>query len=193
MPSGDFDFWTAPAQANDLLFAFVDTQNSGGSVDSTLTVFDTDGQTILEFDDDDGPGGTSVVAGAQVSQDGDASFKVQGFGAATLTPYELYTRVVDPTDFQTEGNNDTPATADPITASLVIGDFSAADDDYFSFSAAEGDRIVVMVDQDPNDDGMRTDVHLDIIDTDTATILASGDDVSFNGDAAIVSSTPTRA
>jgi subtilisin-like proprotein convertase family protein len=68
---GDTDFWSTPAKAGQLIFSYVDTQNSDhsppandplSSDDSTLAVLGADGTTVLGSADNGGPVGASAAA-----------------------------------------------------------------------------------------------------------------------------------
>jgi autotransporter-associated beta strand protein len=187
-PANDTDFWvTTGAGAGDLIFAYVDTQDSTSSKDSTLTVIGNDQSSIIEFDDNDGPGLSSVVAGAAVTQSGNVYFNVNAAAGSEISSYDLYAAIVDPADTvdETEGN-DTAATATPIPilTTVMTGTVTGSDVDYYSFFATEGSRVVVMMDNDPDANATHTHAALTIVDPDGSTVLASGDDVVSDGTAA---------
>ena len=177
-PAGDIDWWVdAGATAGDLVFAYVDTQNSAGT-DSQINVYNDDTTTLIVFDDDGGPGLSSCAAGT-VAQTGSVYYRVNEFGDnGTIDPYELYQVVVAPglAAAEIEPNDDT-TTATPITAPVMTGATAASlgDLDYFSFPANAGDVIAVICNEDPEGDGNDPDTDLDIFDTDGLTVLG-GDD-----------------
>ena len=185
---GDSDFWRAGgAVPGDLIFAYVDTQNSTNGFDSRLLVLANDGTTLIERDDSDGPGFGSVVAGAIVPQAGTVFYEVFEDGDNdTITPYQLYQAVIDPADTASEvEGNDSAATANLITARIMSGNVSGADVDFFQFFAPANAPVVVIMDDDPDDNTNLTDTELDIMDTNGTTVLAVGDDLSlFNGNGA---------
>ena len=200
-PIGDVDWWVMEgASVDDLIFVYIDTRGSSISLDSGLNVYAHD-RAALEFDGDDGPSLSSVVAGAIVPQAGDVYFRVNEFGYDNpITPYEIYAAVLDPaTDSMTEVEpNNTWGNATPVTAlKIVNGDMTvgaAPDVDYFSFEASAGDVIAVSMDDDPDDDTNLFDSTLVILDTDGVTVLpdGDGDDMqSNNGNAAGAVTIPT--
>ncbi len=66
-PNADVDYYAFTAQAGDKLYAAVMSSfSASGNNDSQLRLFNTDGTTLIEFDEDDGSLGTlsSTLAGA---------------------------------------------------------------------------------------------------------------------------------
>ncbi len=193
-PAADVDVWRAPrAPAGHLIFAYVDTFASPAMQrDSVLRVLSNVG-TEIEVDDDDGPPpglmNSSAVAGANVPASGDVFYEVtEKDNNGTITDYRIYQAIVDPAQTSNESEpNNTAMTADAITAPLVIGNLFMDPVDYFKFQANQGDRIVVIMDDDPDNNGMPTGTGLVILDTDGMTTLANGagdDLISANGNAA---------
>ena len=189
-PAGDIDWWVmGGASINDLVFVYIDATGSTDSTDSVLNVTANDQTTLIEDDDDGGPGLSSVVAGAIVPQAGDVYFMIREFGVPDpITPYGIYAAVLDPaTDSVAETEpNDTAGTATPITLLRIVNASLPGGDavDFFSFHASAGDVIAVSMDDDPNDDWNLFDSELDILGTDGTTVLAAGDDGSNAGNAA---------
>jgi thrombospondin type 3 repeat protein len=177
-PSTDEDFWRAPgASVGDLVFAYVDTDDSTMSDNSFLQVLANDGTTLIKSDDDDGPGVSSAVAGAVVSQAGTVFYRIIELGLdAVITDYDLYQVVVDPTDIsgETEGNG-TSGTANTIRNTMTSGAVAGADEDYFKFRAGSGNSLTVIMDNDPGNTGSQLDSIVYILDTDGTTGLATGD------------------
>ncbi|MCG8406558.1 MAG: pre-peptidase C-terminal domain-containing protein [Phycisphaerales bacterium] len=176
-PVTDLDYWRAgDANVGDLVFAFIDTQNSAFSDDSILDVLADDG-TLIKSDDDDGPGDGSAVAGAVVPQSGNVFFQItESDDNDVISEYDLYQVIVDSTDTESEQEaNDTAATANGISALIMSGTISnAGTPDFFQFHADSGATLAVILDDDPDGDGTQTDTDLHIIDTDGVTILESG-------------------
>ncbi len=178
-PAADVDWWAyTSAAVDDLVFTYVDTAGSSSSADSQLNVFADDGTTLIEADDDDGPGMSSCVAGAIVPQAGGVYYRINEFADdQELGPYGLFQLVSSMSSNEVE-SNDTCGTANPVqwvtNASLPGGDTQ----DWFSFSADLDDSIVVIMDDDPNDDNNAFDSTLAIIDSDCSSVLATGDDGS---------------
>jgi Ca2+-binding RTX toxin-like protein len=180
-PSGDTDWWVVEnVNPGDLVFAYVDTQSSTTSRDSMLRVLADDGTTPVETDADDGPDLSSAVAGAIMPQAGRVLFEVTGPNGGTITQYELYQAVVSPTDSasETEGNNST-GEADPILRTIMTGSVApgSGDSDYFSFVATTGSRIVVIMDNDPDGDGLATHTDLSVLNP-IGNVIQSGDNTA---------------
>ncbi|MCG8404847.1 MAG: hypothetical protein MI923_06585 [Phycisphaerales bacterium] len=193
-PMADGDFWRGTGEVGDLVFAFVDTQHSTMGTDSFLEIFAADGATLIEDDDNNGPGSISVVAGAVLPQSGDVFFRVSEDGANdVITRYDLHQVIVDPADSAHELEaNDTPATANGIPAVITTATVTGADVDFFKFRAVVGSQLVVIMDDDPDKDGDLIDTELDILDTDGASILDAGDDNAVgNGNGAGAVSAPS--
>lgn len=116
--------------------------------------------------------GAPVVVGAPVPADGNVYFQIQG--ASTVSPvtkYEIYQAVVDPMTALAESEpNNSRATATPIPAfaqvsPLVTGDLGNKTPDYFSFQANAGDRLVVMLDNNPDGGTTVTGTALSLLDS----------------------------
>jgi hypothetical protein len=184
-PAGDVDYFANGGNGiQDLVFAAVATIMSSAGGDSQLNTYANDGTTLIEFDDDSGPILASCVAGGIVPQAGDVYFAVNEFGNdGEITPYELFQVVAPASDsmVEAEPNNDA-GTATPITATFVNGSLSAValDTDFYSFPADAGDVIEAIMDEDPDADVNPAHTVLSIIDTDGVTVLANGDNNSFN-------------
>lgn len=185
------DWWRSSAAVGDLVFAYNDAQESTLLKDSVMLVMNNDGITGLEFDQDDGPpaGGSSsaVVAGAVVSQAGNVYYIVLGqisTVATSISPYRFYQAVVNPADSAAEQEgNDTAAAANSITARMMTGTVSGADVDFFKVYVRAGERLVVIMDDNPDDDATNTDTELSILGLDGTTVLSTGDNVGYEGSA----------
>jgi len=195
-PAGDVDYFVSGGNAvSDLVYAAVNTSNTTSGTDSQLNVYADDGITLIEFDDDGGPGLASCVAGGVVPQAGDVYFVPNEYGNnGEITPYELHWVVAPEFDFASETEpNDTFATATPISATFMAGliPSGAADVDFYSFAATAGDLIHVIVDDDPDGNASNLDTELDLLDTDGTTVLAAGDDGSWSNNCAGTTAAPT--
>jgi hypothetical protein len=178
-PAGDIDWWSAPTPASNLAFVYVATSGSSTGTDSQLNVYDNDGTTLVEYDDDDGPGVSSVVAGAVVGPGPNLYYRVNEYGDnGEITPYNLFQAVIARTGFgsEVEPNNDF-TTATPITTQGVEGDFpvGAVDPDWFSVVLTTGDVLAAILDANPDDAGFAGTKQLEIYDTDGTTLLADED------------------
>jgi hypothetical protein len=192
-PGGDLDYYSFSAPAGSQVWAFVDTGGTpapdANSDDSFLTLFDTNGSTPLETDDDDGTGTgcdasiestlSSAIAGKTLAG-GTYFLQVRAFGASDIIhPYRLFVVVSTASSAETEANN-TFGTANPIVTTtspigVKTGQISPAGDvDFYSVQAQAGNVIYVNTDCDPEANG-GTDLVVDVIDTDGTTVLLSID------------------
>jgi len=182
-PTGDVDVWkTTGVNIFDLVFAYVDTTGSANT-DSSLDLILNDTTTVLESDNDSGPSTSSAVAGAVVSQAGSLFYRVTENGNnGVISPYSLFQAVVSPEDVVAEvEGNDASDVANIVTAPVMTGAVSGADVDFYSFPVLGAPfQIVVIVDEDPDNDGVLTDTRVSILDKDGSTVLASGDDLPGN-------------
>ncbi|MGE0641311.1 MAG: proprotein convertase P-domain-containing protein, partial [Thermoanaerobaculia bacterium] len=160
-PPGDIDFFSFTAAAGDRIYAAIMSSGSAGtSTDSQLTVLNTDGTTIIEFDDDDGsfPNFSSSIAGAVIPSAGTYFLKVNDFtaGTASQRPYELHFRIQSGAPTPETEPNDTPGTANPLPAggwvSGTRNPAAATEQDWYSFTANAGDTVYLSLDLDPEDD-----------------------------------------
>ena len=160
-PATDVDFYSFTANAGDRVYAATMTSfSAGNSTDSQLTVLDTDGITVIEYDDDSGvmAGLSSVIAGAVIPSTGTYFIKVNDFTAATGMEkgYELHFRLQSGTPTAEVESNDTPATATPLPANGWVSGTrdpaTATEQDWFSFTLNAGDTVYLALDLDPEDD-----------------------------------------
>lgn len=183
-PVGDSDFWRAPhVSVGDLVFAWVDTRVSptvnGDKPDSLLTLFDNNGQ-VIGFDDDDGPQLSSVVAGAVAPVAGNVFYGVtEKAGPHILNLYRLHHAVVSPADAGSEVEpNDLPAQANFITSKVTTGTTGRAHFDRFIVNVRATERVVVILDADPERNDLPAPVIMHILAADGITALAAGDALS---------------
>lgn len=162
-PAGDIDFYTFSGTAGDRLYlALMTSASAGNSTDSQLTLLDTDGTTVIEFDDDNGSlaGLSSSIAGAILPSTGTFFIKVNDFTAGTASerPYELHFRLQSASDTPTPEveANDTPGTANPLPANGWVSGARnpalAAEQDWYSLALNAGDTVYLSLDVDPEDD-----------------------------------------
>lgn len=169
------DYWAAPgAREGDLIFAYVDTQQSTSSKDAVLTVLDKN-EKMLASDDNDGPGASPVVAGVPVSTGlaGTLYYQVREATGGAISEYAIYSAILDPSDAADEGEtgagaNDSATTATPISRTLMTGSLGntsgSGDVDFYEVLATEGARLVVMMDNDPDKNGTFTSSQISILD-----------------------------
>jgi len=187
--TNDASFWRVPhVDAGDLIFAWVDSRPSpevnGVAADSFLTVLDDSGNP-LEFDDNDGPGRSSVIAGLVAPRSGNAFYRVSQIGGThALVQFAIHHALVNPADSAAEREpNDTPAQAELIRSKITTGTAGSSDVidfDHFRIDVRSGDDVVVIFDADPDQDGIRGRFILDIASADGATLLARGDGTLLN-------------
>jgi hypothetical protein len=189
-PGGDLDYWSFQAPAGSKVWAFVDTGGTPAptstSDDSFLTLFDTNGTTVLETDDDDGTGTgcdssaesilSSAIAGRTLTTGGVYFLQVRAFGAADIIgPYRLFVVVTTGVTAESEPNNSSLTANSIVTTAVPVGHRSgsisvAGDADFYSVQAAAGNVIYVNADCDPENNG-GTDLVIDVIDTDGTSVL----------------------
>ncbi len=157
-PNADQDFYSFSANAGDRVYAAVMTAlSSNGSTDSQLTLLDTDGSTVLEFDDDNGSIGglSSSIAGTVLLTTGTYYLKVNHFSITSqLRPYHLHVRIQSGSPAaEVEPNDVTPQ---PLPASgWVAGSTSSeADFDFYSIDLNAGDTLFLSLDLDPERDNV---------------------------------------
>lgn len=169
---GDLDWYSFSAPAGARLWLAVDTGVApAGYRDSVLAVFGPDGSTLLEPDDDDGTGNgrdmtiesldASMVAGLVLPAAGTYYARVQAKSpAATIDAYVLMAAVTSPGPEPEMEPNDTPP-GQLIYIVPVLGSLSsAADVDWYNVSILDFGIPFVIVDADPERDGVGTDVVL---------------------------------
>ena len=199
-PPGDLDYFTFTAPAGAKLWAFTDTggPSVGNSTDTVLTLFASDGSTVIEVDDNCGTGNggdstienvaSSSIAGRTLTAGGVYYLRVEDvFNDGTIDPYRLFV-VVTTTAIQSETeSNGTPGTADVlVTASksvgVVDGNISpSTDSDFYSVQATAGNILTISLDLNPTRT-TDTNIEIELRDTDGTTVLllgnAAGDDPS---------------
>jgi hypothetical protein len=182
-PVGDHDFWKASgATVGFQIFALVDTaESTTGDTNAILVARDANGAQIAQ-DDDDGPGQAPALGGVPVTVAGDLFYEVSDLNDdGEISPYQLFQIVADPTAAVDETEpNDTAAEANAVeSGSLANGTIPTANDiDFFSVSLTSGERLVAILDRDPDKNAATIGSLIDILDTDGTTVLAAGDLVS---------------
>jgi len=196
-PLGDLDYFSFTAPAGARVWALVDTGPSTTGRDSVLTLYGSDGTTVLETDDDDGIGNNcdatiesrqaSAIAGKTLTAGGTYFLRVEAFGgASTISSYKLFVVVTTASAPEVEPN-DTAANANPIvTSGSPIGVRNAqinpaGDVDYYSVFAGADSSLFISADGDPERDGVGTDVVVDLIAADGTTVLLHVDNTDNVG------------
>src|SRR5436853_2392914 len=134
-PGGDLDYYSFSAPAGSQVWAFVDTGGTpapdANSDDSFLTLFNTDGVTPIETDDDDGTGTrcdastestvASAIAGRTLAG-GTYFLQVRAFGASDIIhPYRLFVVVTTTASADVEANNTFGTANSIVTLAAPIG------------------------------------------------------------------------
>ncbi len=176
-PVGEGDIWKqeGPFAVGDLVFAYVDTQDSTGSTNSSLALFDS---IFAPFagDLDDGPGLSSAIGGAELTTPGRIFIVVrEAFNAAMITPYSLYQVVATPDQAANEVEpNNSPGESKAPSGIVTNGESSGGLDlDYYRIDALAGEELVVIMDNDPDKDGMFANTIMILLDTDGSTALVT--------------------
>jgi hypothetical protein len=189
--SGNADFFSFAAPGGSRVWALVDTSPSTtGNDDSILTLILPDGNTVLETDDDDGAGTncdggldnqvSSAIAGRVLPSTGTYYLRVEAFAGTPITSYKLIVVVSSSAQSEVE-TNDTVATANPIvTAGSPIGVRNASigtvpDVDVYSVAATAGSTLFISADEDPERNGVGTDVLVDLIQPNGTTVIFTAD------------------
>ncbi len=201
--AADQDWFKINVGANSRAWLYVDTggtQVGGTTRDSQLTLFQSDGTTQIEFDDDDyngnGCDGTnetglaSGIGGRVLSASGDYLIKINAFNMTTgvINPYKLFVVVTTTAPAaETEPNNDSAAANTIVTGAQSVGlrsgTLTAGDLDFYSVVATAGNVVYINADGDPERNNTGTDLVVELRDTNGTTILFSGDS-SITGSAA---------
>ncbi|HTG45543.1 MAG TPA: pre-peptidase C-terminal domain-containing protein, partial [Verrucomicrobiae bacterium] len=197
-PPGDQDWYSFVAPAGAKAWLFVDTGGvstaGANSRDSQLALFEDDGITMIEEDDDDGSGNgcgpvmvpdgglASAIAGRTLNAAGPYRIRIRAFdGQQIVEPYSLFVAVTTTPALSELEGNDSAAEATPLVArSSALGHRlaaigSARDKDYYSVYAPSGSVLYVSADCDPYRDGQGTDLVVDLLSSDGSTLLFSAD------------------
>lgn len=154
-PAADLDWYSFQGNAGERIYAATMTAFSPGSTDSVLTLFASDGTTVIETDNDDGSfaGTSSSIAGAVLPATGVYYLRVEaGSASSTIRPYDLYfhrrggapSAEVEPNDLSAGGQT-MPA------GGWVLGTISpSGDNDVFGFALQAGDTVFLSLDLDPS-------------------------------------------
>jgi hypothetical protein len=195
-PGGDVDYFSFSAPAGSRVWALVDTGPSTSSRDSVLTLYDTNGTTQLEIDDDDGIGNdcdasieslsASAIAGRTLAVSGTYFLSVRAFDVSeVITSYKLFVVVSTAAAAEVEPN-DTAATANPIVTAVAPigvrnGNITATTDaDVYSVVAPAGSTLFISADGDPERNG-GTDIVVDLLAPNGTTALLSIDNSDLVG------------
>ncbi len=159
-PVNDVDYYSFTAQAGDKVFAATMTNfSSGGGNNSTLTLYASNGTTVIETDADDGTlaAASSSIAGATIPAAGTYFLRIsEATAGSTERGYDLYLNVVSGVPVPEVETNNTPATATTVPVSGYIsgtrGD--AIDSDFFAITLSAGESVFLSLDLDPERDAV---------------------------------------
>ena len=182
-PNGDQDFYSFTAAAGDRVYAAVQTAfSASASTDSILEVFNTNGTTLIEGDEDDGSFGSlsSSVANVTMPSAGTFFLRVRHNSATVqLRPYYLYFQLQSgsPTP-ETEPNDTFPGQALPASGWVSGSTSAAADLDFYSVNLNAGDTIYMSLDMDPERNG-DSNLQLGLGTFDTFVLLINDSGAGF--------------
>jgi hypothetical protein len=191
---GDVDWFRFDAPAGSRLWLSVDTGVAAtGSRDTVVSIFAPDGVSLIESDDDDGTGNgrdftiesldASLVAGRVLSLGGTYYARVAAkVPEATVDGYSLLIAVSTfPVQAEVEPNDIPPCQPLWSPPFPVLGSLSSsADVDCYAISVLDNGFPFVLVNGDPERDGIGTDVTLRLTTLGGQTIVT---DSSGAGDA----------
>jgi Zn-dependent metalloprotease len=155
----------------------IETLNLGSRCDTHLYLYDTDGVTLIMFDDD---GGTGLASRIEWTAPANGTYYIRVrhysssiYGANTNYDLRLTSGITGGGD--SYENDDTPANASTITvngAAQTHNFHDAGDNDWASFSATAGVAHTIQT----FNLGPRSDTYMYLYDTDFTTLIASNDD-----------------
>jgi len=175
-PAGDVDYFQIPVQAGNRLWLLVDTGGTtlpgATSRDSVLEVLAPDGSTVLEQDDDDGTGNghgmvissldASAIAGLVAPSTGSYFLRVAAKNPTdVIAPYVLMVGMSTTTPGPETEPNDTMGQAQSAWLSVLGSLSSDTDLDWYDLNLMDAGVPFVIVDGDPERDGISTDVMID--------------------------------
>lgn len=169
VPAGDVDWFSFVAPPASRLWLAVDTGvASGGNRDTVLTLFAADGITVIEDEDDDGTGNgrdltietlhSSLVGGVPLVTGG--TYFARVVSKIPLEPVEAYSLLIAVTDTppvaEVEPNDTPPGPQTPVFAPVLGTLTSATDVDWYNVNVLDFGFPFVVVDGDPERDGVGT-------------------------------------
>jgi len=173
--AGDSDWVSFSAVAG--INYVLETLNLGSNSDTYVYLYGTDAATIIDQDDDGGPGLASRIEWTAPAS-GTYYVRVRHYSSAasgTNTEYDLRVTGVDSGAADTYEPDDSPEQAGLIATDGTTQTHNfhvVGDDDWVAFLAFSGDTCVV----ETSNLGDRSDTVLELYDTDATTLLNSDDD-----------------
>jgi len=198
----DVDYFSFNAPAGARLWAYVDTGGPRAPLardNSVLTLFDGDGLSVIEVDDDDGLGTglngailsayASVIGGRTLPPTGGGAnrtyyLQVKSATSDRVNPYTLYVIVTNSAAPAEVEPNNAAETATPIMeAGAQFGLRSASinpggDVDFYSFPANAGEVLFISADGNPERDGTTTPLEVDLLSPTGSLIINGGNSVA---------------
>ena len=155
-PNADEDYYSFSASTGDRVYtALMTSRSSNGSTDSQLYLYDTDGVTLLEFDEDDGSLGglSSSMSGVFLPNTGTYYLRVKHSSATSqLRPYHLHLRVQSGSPTAEVEPNDVTPQALPASGWIAGSTSATTDLDLYSINLNAGDTVFISLDMDPERD-----------------------------------------
>lgn len=197
----DVDYFSFSATPGAKLWAYVDTGGPRAPLsrdNSLLTLYDSDGTSVIEEDDDDGLGTglngvilsslASVIGGRTLPGSPGANrtyyLRVKSKTTDRLNPYTLYVILTNsPAPAEVEPNNSAEMANQIMAADALFGLRAAAinpagDADFFSFQANANDIFFFSADGDPERDGASVTLDVELRSATGNIILMGGNSVS---------------
>lgn len=195
-PAGDEDWVQFVAQAGQSYS--IETSNLGTSSDTLLTLYDTDGSTVLDENDDHGYGLASHITW-KAPQAGTYYIRAKQSDDSVIgndTRFDLTIATTMCTLDQYEADNG-PAEASTLTAGTPSSNHTfcanpnnttVADQDWLSFTTEAGTEYSI----ETTNLGTNSDTILTLYDTDGETVIDTNDDYG-NGNASSIRFVPPRS
>jgi uncharacterized repeat protein (TIGR01451 family) len=181
--AGDADFYSVQASTGSTLWAYVDSggpqRSTGTTRDVALTLYGSDGTTIIEEDDNDGSGNggdsstetqdAAALAGVALPDAGAFYLRVTAAdGVGVVDTYRVLVVLTTGAGAPESEPNDTGPTAG------VLG--STDDGDVYTIEVAPGASLLYLsTDGDPERDSDGTDVAIELFGPEAGTMLFTSD------------------
>jgi hypothetical protein len=162
---GDVDYFAFTATAGQKVFAYVDTGGAatGSSRNVILTLYASDGTTVLQSDEGNGTGsdgssGSASIAGRTLPGTGTAVYYVEvasASGVDTVNPYHLYVSLVNPSSLQSLQGGLSFSSAPQISTGshFITGSIACNQgviNSYYAMFATQGSRLFLSNDLSPD-------------------------------------------
>lgn len=161
--TNDEDYYKFTARAGDRVYTSAMTAGSAtGSSDGQLTLLDSDGTTVIEFDEDNGTFAalSPSIAGARIEADGTYYLKYRDYGTGKQGYYDLYLTLQSGTPPAEVEPNDTSGSAQSLSLATDKAYVSGArnpsgvgEQDWYALQLNAGDTVFLSLDLDPERDG----------------------------------------